>query len=132
METYSDLKQRQQQAVNDFPMAFAFSDKQLEEALVKLDAKVEDCCSIPGGGIIKKSDSKLLSSMISQHVTEMDKSLADDNFMIDALVYELGNHEYCITYDLTDTLGVLGLDADDDRVQRLLVAAKNTYMEGLE
>ena len=35
-QEYLDLQKRQQQEFSDFPIAYAFSEKQLEEALEKL------------------------------------------------------------------------------------------------
>ena len=37
----------------------------------------------------------------------------DAKIFFDALVYELNNHEYCITYNTTDALESLGLTKDD-------------------
>lgn len=35
-KNYLELKERQQKEINEFPMAFAFNEEQLQEALKKL------------------------------------------------------------------------------------------------
>ena len=41
-EAYLQLKERHEKEMNDFPIAYAFDSKQLEEALEKLGATRED------------------------------------------------------------------------------------------
>ena len=54
-QAYLDLKEKHQKELNDFPIAYAFSDQQLEEALKKLGATKEDCVTVFGhGDIVKK------------------------------------------------------------------------------
>lgn len=42
-QAYLDMTKRQQQELTDFPIAYAFNEKQLEEALEKLGATKEEC-----------------------------------------------------------------------------------------
>lgn len=35
-QAYHDLQEKQRQEINDFPIAYAFGNEQLKEALVKL------------------------------------------------------------------------------------------------
>ena len=42
-QAYLDMMKRQQQELTDFPIAYAFNEKQLEEALEKLGATKEEC-----------------------------------------------------------------------------------------
>ena len=37
----------------------------------------------------------------------------EEKFLLEALAYELRNHEYCITYDPSDALDALGLKRED-------------------
>jgi hypothetical protein len=37
--------------------------------------------------------------------------------------YELGNHEYCITHDLTDTLDALGLTLEEVNADPMMADA---------
>ena len=51
--------------------------------------------------------------MFKRHEIERKELKKDVKKLFDALVYELNNHEYCITYDVTDALESLGLTKDD-------------------
>ena len=126
-ETYTEIKKRHHDEFNAFPVAFAFNEEQLKEALVKLGAEQKECCTIGGGGIIKKTDSAALNSLLKQHGSEMASFYENDASLIDAIVYELGNHEYCITYDPTDTIEALGLDMKQERVQDCFEQARKQY-----
>lgn len=120
METYLEFKERRQKEISEFPMVFAFNNKQFAEGMKKLGLSVEDtdkACSIPGGGFMRKTDAPKLTALLIRHVTELDKAFASDEtgngFMYEAFTYELANHEYCISGDPTDALAVLGLTMDD-------------------
>lgn len=110
---YLALKERHQKEVDDFPMAFAFSNKQLTEALEKLGATKEECCTTYGGGIIRKTDVKKLTEMFSRQAIEKKNALANDKtgkgYIKDAFEYELANHEYSVS----DTLDCLGITIED-------------------
>lgn len=118
---YMELKNRQQQEVNDFPMFFAFSDKQFEEGMKKLGLDPKDTDKIYRldytGGFYRRSDAKAFRDMIDRHAQEMDEAVANDpdgtGFIYDMFSYELANHEYCITYDLEPTLDACGLTCTD-------------------
>lgn len=131
-ETYFELKKRHSDEFSVFPIAFAFSKEQFEEALIELDAKADDCCSIGGGGIIKKTDSKALQEFIARHVTELEDAFRVDAVLIEAIIYELGNHEYGYTYDPTDTIEALDLNMDDERVVKCFQVAKKQYLDDNE
>ena len=129
---YSELKRKQITELEEFPIAFAFNNKQLEDALTKLDAKAEECVSIGGGSIIKREDLPNLEAMQQRHQEEMNEAFENDEFLTDAIRYELGNHEYCITYDARDALSALGIRIDDARKKRCYQKAKSEYLEGVE
>ena len=121
METYSQMKYRQQEEVNSFPMMFAFSDKQFDEGMKKLGLEPTDTDKIYSlgntGGFIRRSDSEAFGEMLSRHETEMADSIANDKtgdgFIFSMFDYELANHEYIITGDVSDTLYALGFDEDE-------------------
>ena len=62
------------------------------------------------------------------------RAMLDDNFLIDAIEYELGNHEYCITHDPEQTLNALGIDLEnnDERVVGCFEIAKKNYLDAGE
>lgn len=128
METYDQQKSRHQKEVNDFKgIFFAFSNKQFEEGMQKLGLTKDDInkvCCIGCGGIVLKDKAKAFHQMIETNSQETRDSLKDDVFMLDALSYELSNHEYCITCDLTDTLECLELRVEDIKPE-ILKEARN-------
>lgn len=96
---YLDLQKRHQQELTDFPIAYAFSDKQLEEALEKLGATKEECVTVFGhGDIVKKTNAKALIDMLHRHTQETLDALKDPDFAEAAFLYEMDNHEYAINW----------------------------------
>lgn len=114
---YLETKERHQKEFNAFPIMFAFSNKQFEEGMKKLGLKASDTDKIyrfgSTGGYYKREDAKDLRDMLDRHNKEMQEGLEDDQFLKQAFEYELANHEYCVTYDVTDTLSALGMTEEE-------------------
>lgn len=117
-ENYQAYKNAVSKEVNEFPMFFAFSNKQFEEGKIKLNIQDDsELSKIPGGGFIKKSDDKRFLDMLIKHELELRENIDADEtgegFIYTMFLYELNNHEYGYTYELDDTLDALGLDYMD-------------------
>lgn len=118
---YFDLKERHQKEFSEFPMIFAFSNKQLKEGMEKLGLKENETYKLyrfgSTGGFYRKTDSPLLKELLKRHAREMQEAIAADTtgegFIFEMFDYELANHEYCITYDVTDTLESLNLTSEE-------------------
>lgn len=115
MNRYADLKQRQQQEFDAFPMQFAFSDRQFAEAMAALGLAPTDTDKVykaPGGGIYRREDGPRLKAMMDRFDRELETAIAGDKtgdgFIYEMFLYELGNHEYGCTGDLCETLDALG------------------------
>lgn len=120
MNDYIELKNLQQERVNDFPMSFAFSNEQFEEGMKKLGLEIKDTdkvLSIPGGGFIRKTDREKFREMLSTNRKEMDDAIAADEtgsgFILNMFRYELDNHECNYTGDPEPALDALGLSLED-------------------
>lgn len=99
-ETYLEMKERHQKEVNEFPMAFAFNKEQLESALQKLGATIDECVTIHNiGDIIKKSDVPKYYEMCERHHKELVEAMKNKDFAEKAFRYEMDNHEYAINWD---------------------------------
>ena len=116
---YEEVINRQQSEYNKFPIKFAFSDEQFKKSMNDLGLNENDTDKIVatgGGGFIKKEDKEAYSEMVNRFNKEFEESISEDRagrgFIKDMFSYELANHEYCYTHDLTDTLDSLGLDID--------------------
>ena len=115
MNAYQQMKDRQQKEFDAFPIGAAFSNHQFQQMMEKWGLSVNDTdkiCSIGGGCYIRKTDKEALRDLINRLNKEKQDAIAadltGDDFIFDMFVYELANHEYCITYDLDDTLDALG------------------------
>lgn len=116
-QAYLDLIERHREEVNNFPIAYAFNDQQLKEALEKLGVEsTDECVTVFGhGDIVKKGDAKKFVDMLKRHTKEVkDALIADEKFAEAAFLYEMDNHEYAINWDGDDdVLRCFGLDYDD-------------------
>ena len=97
-DEYLELQKRHQKELEEFPIAYAFNDKQLEEALEKLGATKEECVTVFGhGDIVKRKDVKRLVAMLESQRDELIRRILDDDkFAEAAFLYEMDNHEYAI------------------------------------
>ena len=137
MNKYIELKNKIQKEVDEFPMGFAFSNEQFEKMKEELGVKENsELLSIGAGGFIRKTDKEAFNELFNNKAKRIDEAIAEDKtgegFIKDMFLYELANHEYCITYDLEDTLYALDLTYDevmnDERLLRGLTLAKNEYL----
>lgn len=114
MKTYTELKAENAKELNEFHgMFFAFSEKQLTEGLEKLGVEPSLIVSIGSGGYILKSRVSDLTAMFKRHNESLKQLKKDHNALLDAIVYELHNHEYTYTRDASDALDALGLKESD-------------------
>ena len=117
MENYQDLKIRQAKELNDFEgIFFAFNNEQFKEGMEKLGLTIEDkkqIFSLGAGGYIRKDRSSAFSAMFKRHAQEKNTRKLEEKFLFDSLVYELQNHEFCITLDTADALNALGYNKED-------------------
>ena len=139
MNKYRELTARQEAEANALPWKFAFSNKQFEEIMSEWGLTVEDTDKIyklgSTGGFYLKSDSELIKSTLERHHKELQDAIAADltgeGFIYDMFLYELANHEYCITGDVEETLDAVGLtyeevQADDRLLHGLKKAIRRT------
>ena len=122
-DEYLELKKRHQKELEDFPIAYAFNDKQLQEALEKLGATKEECITVFGhGDIVKRTDAKALIKMLERHDEELKQKLRDDvDFAEAAFLEEMDNHEYAINHS-----------ADEDVLAAFNITFENINKWGLQ
>ena len=140
MNQYQILKDRQQKEFNAFTMGAAFSQKQFDEMMAKwglLPTDTDKILHIGGGCYIRKTDRDAFHELVDKLDREKQEAIAadttGDGIIKDMFLYELANHEYCITYDLDDTLDALGLTVEeinaDPRLLRGLEKALKQYLK---
>lgn len=135
-QAYLDLIEQHREEINNFPIAYAFSEKQLQEALEQLGVEsVKDCVTIFGhGDIVKRGDAKRYIDMLERHSQEVkDAMIADEAFAESAFRYEMDNHEYALSWDGDEeVLRCFGMDYDDLDKYNLKNAyrkARNAHMK---
>lgn len=137
-QEYLDLKKEHQKEFEEFPIAYAFNEKQLEEALEKLGGTKEECVSVFGhGDIVKCTDVRALIDLLDRQNEEMKQRLKDDpDFAEAAFLYEMDNHEYAINWSADeDVLDCFNITFDDIREMGLQIAydrARNKHMKHAE
>lgn len=121
MNKYEELKRRHEDEVNALPIRFAFGTKQFSEMMEKWGISPDDTDKIyklgDTGGFYLRKDAELIRETFYKHERELNEAIdADktgDGFIYDMFLYELRNHEYCITYDYEDTLYALDFTYED-------------------
>ena len=138
MNPYLKLKQKHQREINAFPLGFAFNQEQFDKMMAKWNLTSEDTdkiYSIGGGGYVRKCDSDALSELLDKHAREVTAARMEnkDDYLYHMFNYELANHEYSYTGDLTDTLDALDLTLEDviadPRMDEALKRASRHQME---
>lgn len=135
MNPYSKLKNKHQKEIDAFPLGFAFNESQFNEMMVNWGLTPEDTdkiYSIGGGGYIRKCDSEALSELLERHAAERKAAMAEnkDDYLYHMFSYELANHEYGYTYDVTDTLEALDLTMEEIKAdERMYKAFKRAISE---
>lgn len=129
MNPYAALKQKHQSEIDAFPFGFAFSTEQFNEMMVDRFGLTPDdtdkIYSIGGGGYIRKSDSDAMHEMFERHAQEREVAIREnkDDYLYHMFNYELANHEYNYTGDITDTLEALGLTEQEVRTNAKMCEA---------
>ena len=137
-QEYLDLKKRHEKELSDFPIAYAFNDKQLEEALEKLGATKEECVTVFGhGDIVKRENAKVFVKMLERHTEELKQKLKDDpEFAEAAFLYEMDNHEYAINWSADeDVMDCFCINWDFIRkhgLQMVYDSARNKHFKQME
>ena len=107
--TYLELRKKQRGEFNAFPKFFAFSDEQFKEGLKQLGVKKDEIVYLAAGGYLRRSDVKAYDEMNKRHREEFKEACKDINFVTSMFYYELNNHEYSYTQDVSETLLGLGI-----------------------
>jgi len=114
---YYQMKRKHEKELTDFEgLFYAFSNEQFKKGMEKIGLKEDDqgkIYSLGSGVCILKDKAKAFEDMFTRISEENEKALKDKNFLLEALSYELMNHEYYITGDLEPTFEMLGITIDD-------------------
>lgn len=127
MNRYQEMREKHQKEISDFPMFFAFNKDQFAEGMKKLGLRETQTylvCQTGFGGYCRKSDSRAYAELLMKQHRELRNALmTNDEFLSEALDYELGNHEYVVTCDASDALSALDLTYSEVRKNERLYNA---------
>lgn len=114
METYREQKKRHHDEFNTFDgIFFAFSNDQMKEGCERFGvSETNKIVRIGSGGFVLASRLQEFKDLLKRHDTERSQLRKDEKELIAALVYELQNHEYCITGDPESALEAIGLTSN--------------------
>lgn len=140
MSKYLEIKNNNQKRFNDFSekhiyWIFAFSNKEFDEKLKEHDLTKKDIISIGAGGFIKREHRELYLNKLNElnNCDPFEQIKHDDAEVKKAFIYELANHEYCITYNLDDALDALGITFEelenDERLLKIMIQAQKEYLK---
>lgn len=139
---YIEFKEKNQKEINNLPIYWAFGQSQLEEVAHELNFKSADemiphVKGIGYGGFCKEEDYHNIIDTFKRQDENLSDLLHNDfDFLVDALEYELGNHEYVITYDISDALNSLGISLKEydnsPELQKAMKLAKSNYLKEME
>lgn len=135
-QAYLNLIEQHREELNNFPVTYAFGEKQLQEALETLGVEsTKECTTVFGhGDIMRKEDAPKFVAMLERHSKEItDLIISDEQIAEDAFRYEMDNHEYAINWDGDEeVLRCFGMDYDDLDKYNLKDAyrrARNAHMK---
>ena len=110
MESYRELRDRQQKEFNELPLGFAFSMEQfrgmMEEWGLDPEKDQDKLYRIPGGGFIQRKDHKHFHEVVDRHAAELEAA-----------------KQYGYTGDLEDTLDCLGLTWEELKASPVMLKA---------
>lgn len=140
---YSTLINEQQKEYESFTkdkMFFAFTEEQFNEGMKRFGLAPDDTDKVYqigfGGYYILRAQAKAHNELVKRLNIEKKEHMKDFDFLKSAFHYELANHEFCITYELDDTLDALLLTYEqvnsDPVMKKALLEAKKEYLKNCE
>ena len=132
MMMYREFKEMQQKEFNALPTMFAFNKSQLDEQLEKIKANRNEIVSLGCGMFMRKADVYKLEAFNGKYEAMEKQLMENDEFLLDAFLYELRNHEYIITREVDDALSVFDLTVDDVMKDDRMLVAINKAMNIIE
>ncbi len=128
--TYQEMKNRHQEEFNALPLMAAFDMRQFEEGKRRLGVINDDELLNYGYGcFIRKVDMPRFNEHSERTAAERKAAMQDFSFCVGMFEYEMANHEYGYTRNISDTLGACGLTADEINADKMLQKALNTAIK---
>lgn len=137
MESYIEMKERQQKEMDAFPLGAAFTDdsfrQMMEEWGLNPETDKDKILHVGAGCFIRKTDKDAFDALFSRFDKEKEEGFKDDGFLYGAFRFELDNNECFYTFDPVPAFHSLGfLTSDIETDERLNRIYKNAWKDGLK
>jgi len=128
--TYQELNKSAEDRISALPIVWGFSDQQIRDNAKAKGIEVTDLRAIGAGGYVSIHHRKVVAQAFSLNMKERDLWLLDMKNLEEAFLYELGNHEFCITYDDQAVWEAVGVSLEDHTVEQMdaYLAARRVYL----
>lgn len=137
MESYRQMQERHQKEMNNFPIAFAYSDQQFDDGMRRLGldpSETDKVVSVFYGAFIRKEDHPALMEMFERHTREERDAFIrnEDDWAYHAFRYELANHEFSYTGDYEPALEACGFTLEElKQYPDLVVSFRRAMRDGV-
>lgn len=126
---YINLKNRIAEIIGGLPYFYAFNEEQLKRGMEKYNVSIKDGLKRIGyGAFVPKDKVEVVNNGFDKCERLREEFLSDYDNLVEALQYELANHEYCITFDHEDAVKALGLTDLSEEQEKALEEAKEKYL----
>lgn len=140
MNSYQEMRRRQQEEVDALPLHWAFTEEHFDKTLQELGltrADTDKLCKTWGGGFCLASDADMIVTTLARHRADLRAEIRADKtglgFIKDMFVSELRNHEYGYTLETEEAVNACGFTEteieEDSRLKRGLEAACKSIRE---
>ena len=118
---YLEIKDYYHKQINDFPIIFAFSKEQFDEKYNTPMFKGLTLIKTGAGGYIRKKDRWKWLSLWSMRAQDIAALKENENALLEAIVYELHNNEYCYSRDFKPIMETFDLnESHNDLISRAI------------
>ena len=121
---YEEYKKERQDEFNKLPIFFAFGNDQFREAMEERGLTENDTdkiYSLGYGGYYLRSDADIIRGYFNKP-DKLPELMQDYDFCKSAVLYEMGNHEYCINwqadYDVMSCFGDIKYTDSSDELKQ--------------
>lgn len=122
--TYKEYRDERQNAFNELPIFWAFSNEQFREAMEKRGLTGHDTDKVyrlTASGFYLKADAQKIADYFNAP-DPLPELMKDRTFAYEAILYEMANHEYCINwqgdYDVCSCFGEIEHSDSPDELER--------------
>lgn len=125
--TYKEYREQREKEMNELPIFWAFSTEQFMEEIKKrtkattIEGAAKLVYRFGNGGFYLKEDAHIIHDYFNKK-DPLPELMKDYNFALDAILYEMNNHEYAINWQADwDVCSVFGkveyTEAEDELEQ---------------